>query len=66
MTDQPEYRIKQDGLVVASASGPGALREIKHYAAQYVQDGDIDFEIRQDGRWRYGWSAELFTPAGAR
>lgn len=36
-----EFEIIQDDMCVASASGNNALNEIKHYAAQYEQDGPI-------------------------
>ncbi|MGI4846605.1 MAG: hypothetical protein ACRYGK_00450 [Janthinobacterium lividum] len=42
MTDDVSYEIVQDDMVVASASGPGAKREIMHYAAQYQQDGPLE------------------------
>lgn len=50
-----EYRIKQDGSVVASVFGPSALKEIKHYVMVYSEDGDLDVEIKRGGRWRRGW-----------
>jgi hypothetical protein len=36
------YEIVQDDMVVASASGARAYREILHYAAQYRQDGPLE------------------------
>jgi len=46
------FRLKQDGLVVASAEGPTALAEIKHYAMVYGQDGHVVIQ-RPNGRG--GW-----------
>ncbi len=63
MTTLPEYRIRQDGLVVASAFGPGARKEVDHYATIYAQDGDLDVEIKRGGRWRYGWSVTTLKRA---
>lgn len=42
-----EFEVTQDGMVVASASGPRkrALQEAQHYAAVYGQDGPT--EIRE-------------------
>lgn len=37
-----EYELVQDDMVVAATSGPSAWREIKHYAAQYEQDGPVE------------------------
>lgn len=47
-----EYRIKQGGMVVASAEGPRADAEIAHYAAVYGQDGPLTIEQRVAGEWR--------------
>lgn len=46
------YRIKQDGLVVASAEGQSADAEIAHYAAVYGQDGPITVEKKVGRRWQ--------------
>lgn len=37
-----EYELWQGDMLVASASGPNARQEIRHYAAQYAQDGPVD------------------------
>ena len=39
-----EFEVWQDGMMVASCSGPeeAAKREALHYAAQYEQDGPIE------------------------
>lgn len=36
------YELVQDDMVVAGTSGEGALAEIRHYAAQYLQDGPVE------------------------
>jgi hypothetical protein len=50
MDEQAEFEVWQDGEMVASASGQreDALCEIRHYAAQYAQDGLIEvFEVKR-------------------
>lgn len=42
----PHFRIRQDGLTVAQASGPSAEIEIMHYANQYRQDGEITIQVQ--------------------
>lgn len=42
MSNEIEYQIVQDDMVVAGVSGADALNEIKRYAAQYEQDGPIE------------------------
>jgi hypothetical protein len=40
-----EFELIQDGIPVAGSSGPReeAWREIQHYAAQYSEDGPVEF-----------------------
>jgi hypothetical protein len=41
-------RLWQDGIVVAAVSGPDGervQREIRHYAAQYAQEGPVRVEL---------------------
>lgn len=48
-----EFRIKQDGMVVAGSSGLGSFTAISHYASQYVEDGPIVVEFKNGkGRWK--------------
>jgi len=44
MDETAEFEVWQDGIMVASSSGPreDAMREIRHYASQYAQDGTIE------------------------
>jgi len=44
-----EYRLIQDGMVVA---GSTSLADIRHYAAVYSQDGPVRIERRENGRWK--------------
>jgi len=44
-----EFRLLQDGMVVASATSPA---EIMHYALMYGQDGPVVIQARANGRWR--------------
>jgi len=37
-----EFEVWQDDMCVAGTMGSNALNEIKHYAAQYKQDGPIE------------------------
>ena len=48
-----EYRIMQNGIVVASvcAPEPQAHQEILRYAAQYAQDGACTIERKSNRRW---------------
>ena len=39
-----EFEVWQDDMNVAGASGPGALTEAMHYAAQYAEDGPLRVE----------------------
>lgn len=48
----PEYRIVQGGQVVAGASGEEAWREIKHYAAQYADEGPLVVQEKDGVRWK--------------
>lgn len=49
-----EFRIKQDGMIVASTSGPAnsAEAEIMHYAMLYADEGDLAVEVKDNGRWK--------------
>lgn len=58
-----EYRIVQDGLVVAGASGETAWREIKHYAAQYAAEGPLVIQAREGTRWRDRVKVNLPEPS---
>jgi hypothetical protein len=44
-----EFRLLQDGMVVASATSPA---DIVHYALMYGQDGPVSIQARVNGRWR--------------
>jgi hypothetical protein len=45
---EPEYEIWQDEMVVAGTAGKRALKEAKHYAAMYSQDGPCEIiEVRR-------------------
>ncbi|CAL62446.1 Hypothetical protein HEAR2315 [Herminiimonas arsenicoxydans] len=49
-TDRATFEIWQDGMCVASSSGPreDAQREALHYAAVYGQDGPVELrEVRK-------------------
>lgn len=49
------WRIKQDGLVVASGSGEASrsLAEMAHYAMVYAEDGPVSCFIRTPtGKWK--------------
>lgn len=48
VSENSEFELWQDGMMMASASGlrEDALREVQHYADQYIQDGPIEmFEV---------------------
>jgi len=48
MGETAEFEVWQEGIMVACSSGPreDAMREIRHYASQYAQDGQIEvFEV---------------------
>ena len=47
-----EFQIKQDGMVVAGACGPGSESHAMHYAAVYSQDGPVIVQEKVNGRWR--------------
>ena len=52
-----EYMLEQDGMIVASVSCNDeevALREIKHYAMMYAQDGPVKIfkMVEKQGRKR--------------
>jgi hypothetical protein len=44
-----EFRLLQDGMVVASATSPV---DIMHYALMYGRDGPVFIQARVNGRWR--------------
>ena len=48
------YRLRQDGMIVASAEGPEAEREIRHYAMVYGQDApcEIERQTNSAGPWK--------------
>ena len=49
-----EFRVLQDGMEVAGASGADAeycLGQVMHYAAIYSQDGPVRVQQKVDGRW---------------
>jgi len=50
------WRVKQDGMVVASGDAPdrrAADRELAHYAMVYGQDGPVTVETRTGkNKWR--------------
>lgn len=51
-----DWRIKQDGLVVASGSGPeeAAKREAARYALVYARDGTpVEMSYRIGKRWKF-------------
>lgn len=52
MTPRQRFRLKQDGVPVAWAEGPGAYGEILHYAMVYGQDAPVMIEQHRSGRWR--------------
>ena len=48
-----EWRIKQDGMVV---SGGNNIKDMLYYASQYVEEGSISVEIKEEGgRWKKAW-----------
>lgn len=51
--EQVRYRLIQDGQVVAwvEAEPVRALKEIRHYALIYSQDGPCHIELHRKGRW---------------
>lgn len=54
MTDQTEYQIKADGMVVAGSSGTDARAraEAFRYAVQYQEEGEVTIQQKVNGRWR--------------
>lgn len=57
MSERVVYRIRQDGMTVASVEGPEdrakhVEREAMHYAAQYAADRLVVVEKRHGKRWR--------------
>ncbi len=55
-TDWGTFTVLQNGLVVASGSGPfeDAMREAKHYVAIYGQDGPVKAIVRRTKRKEAG------------
>ena len=51
-TDQPRFRIRQNGMTVASAEGPNAEAMIWGYAFQYRSEGGLTIQFNTDGRWK--------------
>lgn len=51
--DYPEFRLVQDGVIVAEVSGPRveAIKERLRYVAQYCEDGPLHTEERILGKW---------------
>jgi len=54
----PHFRIQQDGMTVARASGPNAEGEILHYANQLRADGDLTIQVQHvspsvPGKWNW-------------
>ena len=48
-----EFRIKQDGMVVAGTTGLGSLVAIARYASQYAEDGPVVVQFKNGkGRWK--------------
>ena len=60
-----DWRIKQDGMIVASGSGAAlaAKREAAHYALMYAQDGPpVEMSYRASGqRWKFITRVEIAT-----
>ena len=51
-----EWRIKQGGMVV---SGGNNIEDMPHYASQYVGEGSISVETKEEGgRWKTLFSVE--------
>jgi hypothetical protein len=49
MSEDEEYELWQDDMMVAGASGPGSFGEIMNYARQYAQDGAVEvFRVRRE------------------
>lgn len=49
------FRVVQGGIVVASVSAPSyeqGMREARHYAMMFGQDGPLVIEERRDRKWR--------------
>lgn len=49
-----DFRVKQNGVVVASSSGltAHATMEIKRYGIQYEEDGPIEIQEKVGKRWK--------------
>lgn len=52
MSERERFRLKQHGVPVAWADGPGALGEISHYALVYQQDAPVMIEHHVKGKWK--------------
>lgn len=50
---EARYRLRQDGMIVASVAGPTAeaRSSILHYAAVYGRDGPVAIEVHNGRRW---------------
>ena len=58
-----DFRIIQNKMVVARATGSTAMSEICHYAMQYAQDGPLRIEERINKRWVYrGFADPISQP----
>ncbi|MFQ8433845.1 hypothetical protein [Amaricoccus sp. W119] len=47
-----KFRVKQNGMTVASTEGPNAEREIWHYAHQYREEGEVTIQHNAEGHWK--------------
>jgi hypothetical protein len=64
-----DWRIKQEGLVVASgnAEPEAAKREAARYALVYAQDGPpVEMYYRTGKRWKFITSVEVVRDSGSR
>ena len=46
------FRIRQNGITVAKASGPNAEGIIWNYAFQYREDGELTIHHNAEGHWK--------------
>ena len=51
-TDQPRFRIRQNGMTVASSEGPNAEAMIWGYAFKYRPEGDLTIQFDAYGHWK--------------
>lgn len=64
-----DWRIKQEGLVVASGSGEAetAKREAARYALVYAQDGPpVEMYYRTGRRWKFITTVEICRDSDTR